>query len=321
MIASEYYIKYPHAYINTIASLSLALKVPIESLNRLENTSHDYFRLHEIEEKPDGSLRKKYNLLPELKSLHRKIVYNILKKCEFPFYIKGSIKGGDYIVNASLHSHRRLLIKLDVSNFFDSISNDQVYRIWKDFFNFDADVASMLTNICCFEGHLVQGAPVSSYLANILFWKSEPSIVQQLEYQNILYTRYVDDISLSSSHKLTKEEISRYIKCVKKMMREHGVKSKRRKTKILSASKNMSLHNLNVNSQNPSLPKQKRDKIRADLHKLQEKTACDFSDLKIIRSLHGKINSTKRTNPAFYSKHIGIARKLLKDITLKMTKK
>ena len=62
--------------------------------------------------------------------------------------------------NARFHKRQEILLSLDVKKFFDSITSDKVYKVFSSL-GYQEDIVVMLTNLCCLNGCLPQGAPTS----------------------------------------------------------------------------------------------------------------------------------------------------------------
>lgn len=62
---------------------------------------------------------------------------------------------------------------------------------------YNNDVAIMLTNLCCLNYKLPQGAPTSSSLSNIIMKKFDHSVSDFCKNNAIRYTRYADDMTFS----------------------------------------------------------------------------------------------------------------------------
>lgn len=116
----------------------------------------------------------------------------------------GSLKGCDYKTNATLHAGSSIVINEDITLFFPSTSDTIVHNIWQHFFGFGNEVAECLTKLTTRQGELPQGAITSSFLANMVFWKDEPILQASFRARGIIYSRYVDDIAVSSVNFLDK---------------------------------------------------------------------------------------------------------------------
>jgi hypothetical protein len=81
----------------------------------------------------------------------------------------------------------------------------------------------------------------------------------------IVYSRYVDDIAMSSATFLSKDKISKAIAMVYAMLKIHGLSASRKKHEIFSSNRRMTVTKLLVN-QKPSLGRGKRLNIRSQVH-------------------------------------------------------
>ena len=110
----------------------------------------------------------------------------------------------------------------------------------------------------------------SSYLANLVFWNQEPRLQAKLVRKNIVYSRFVDDISVSSKQFLAEEDKTALIAQVYGMLKRHNYKAKRRKHEIFTSGRRMITTKLMVNSK-PALPSEARQNIRAAVHALEQR--------------------------------------------------
>lgn len=65
-------------------------------------------------------------------------------------------------------------------------------------YHFSPDVASLLTKLTTYKGHVPQGAPTSTYIANLVFTKTGNELAQLAKEYNITFTSFVDDLTFSS---------------------------------------------------------------------------------------------------------------------------
>lgn len=203
---------YKNRRIGSMTSLSKALKISVDELKILSKKANELYRLAKSISKPDGSFRNTYDAFKPLKKVHRNIKLSILDYVIYPPYLTGGLKGYDYKVNASLHTGAKIVINEDIAGFFPSTSVDKVRQIWQKFFCFEKEVAACLTSLTTYKGELPQGAITSSFLANLALWKDEPTLNIKLQSSGIIYSRYVDDIAVSSKKYLTNKKDRNYIR-------------------------------------------------------------------------------------------------------------
>lgn len=260
--------RYPHQRIQSVASLSAALHVPEGELVALAKTASSQYRPAKPIIKADGSVRQPWDALPPLKRVQQQIQAQLLRRVEYPDYLTGSLPGKSPRANASLHKTPAIVISEDIARFFPTTRAELVQGVWAGLFGFSEEVAGILTALTTKDGFLPEGAPTSSYLANLVFWDCEPRIVDQLAQLDAAYSRYVDDVTVSSSKAMTPAEISRCMAIVYGMFGSRGYKAKRRKHEIVRANAPMRVTKLVVNKR-PALPKADRKAVRTAVYKLE----------------------------------------------------
>lgn len=166
------------------------------------------------------------------------------------------------------------MISEDIKGFFPSTSVDRVFNIWHNFFGFSETVARCLTQLTTRHGELPQGAITSSFLANLVFWQDEPTLHARLATQGLAYSRYVDDIAVSSKSFLADDGKSEVIRHVYGMLLKHGYQSKRAKHEITTSAIRMAVTKLAVNSK-PGLDRATRNRIRATVQAVERRAALE----------------------------------------------
>ncbi len=262
----------------------MLLNIDDACLQKISNNSNNYFQLNQ-QIKKDGSKRDCYNLREPLKNIHKKIKNKITSKVVFPDYIQGSIKGRSNITNAKLHEGSKTIIQLDIKNFFPSIASRHIYNLWRYFFNFSDEVAKLLTNIITLNGQFIQGSPLSSDIANLIFWDKEQKLIGYLTNLNLVYSRYVDDMNISSKEKIPKNLKTTIIKKVDAMLKVKGLKLKHSKTEIANENNQMLVTGLVVN-----------EDIKVSQNYI-DSTYKEIKNNSNVNSIKGKINYIKQTMP------------------------
>ncbi len=275
---------YPFRPITTVAALSRALGFDEGVLISVAEKADKSYR--SVPPKP-GKTRLTFDALGLLKDIHRRIKVRFFEKVVFPDYLHGSLKGCDYVTNASLHTKKQILICEDVQSFFPSVKAARVEDVWSGFFGFAPEVAKLLTKLTTKDGALPQGAIPSSYLANLVLWRDEPLLQARFAAQGITYSRYVDDMALSSPRHLTKSVQTEVIAQVYGMLRKNGLSAKRKKHDVFSASEPMIATKLIVNKK-PSLDQKKRSQVRAQVRQLEVAHEAG-EDTATVRHLANKV--------------------------------
>lgn len=223
--------------------------------------------------KKNGETRQTHDALPELKQVHEKIKNRILKQVQYPKYLHGGIADRRFKrsidSNARMHCRKRVLIEEDIENFFPNISARLIQGIWRYFFNYSEEVSTQLTRLVTYKGETPQGWRTSNYLANLTFFDTEPELDANLRLLGFVYSRFTDDITLSSRKFKDHRKIQQAISLVYTMLRNKGFSPKRSKHAILTPQKAMMVTGMQVNAYKPKLPTSKANNTRAIVHQVE----------------------------------------------------
>lgn len=269
-------------------------------------------------EKKSGGHRIVYAPNRMLKSILRKINNKIFSQINFPDYLYGSIPDKenprDYILCAQQHCKSKILVKMDIENFFPTMKSKFVYQIFKELFRFSDEVSNILTTLTTYEGFVPQGAPTSTYLANLYFYDCEPSKVSYLRNLGFRYTRLIDDITIS---RLNKDGDWKFVESViSNFIKQKELTVNNEKTKLLSAKSPQSfkVHGLCIEDDAPRFTKTERTNIKIQVHQVV-RTGYGRDEIRMQPSYHkkyfsvkGKITKLKRVDCPDYP----ILKKLLK---------
>ncbi len=287
--------------ISKVSSLAAVLSCTEEELIRVAARAPLFHKAGAMQWKKDGTPRPTHDAHPALKDIHEKIKNRLLKKVSFPRYLLGGIADPDYPrtpeAHARVHTYSKIIISEDIQDFYPSTSRDLVYKIWKYLFHFSPQIAELLTQLTTYEGCLPQGWKASGYLANLAFWEREPKFVDWLESQGYAYSRFADDVDVSSTSRMDNAAKTAIISELYRMLRACGYNPKRTKHKIMTSGHQMEVTGINVNRERLSLPKSYRKAVRAKVFGLEKKSAHQRSTkeyCKDWRSAVGQANHVRR---------------------------
>lgn len=212
--------------------------------------------------------------------------------------------------------------------FFPSITERRVKKIFQYYLCFSEEVSHLLASLCCYRETVIQGSPVSGFLANLVFFDKEPEVVQFFIKKNYRYTRYYDDIVVSSSVDINKNDISIIKDVIYGMLIGLGFRPNRDKSKIERAYEQQTVHNIVVNSLKISPTKTSISQIRIRLDKFK-KHIFQFSGkiaeldhiLQEYYSIVGTLNSLKQSGARNIDKYFKQAFGVLQDIDHSFYKK
>ena len=177
---------------------NLSDKEKIKKNYILSNNIERNYKKYEIP-KRDGSKRVIYEPSYFLKCVQRNILNNVLEGFKISKYATAYVKGKSIKDNALPHLGKKILLKLDIKDFFNDISFMDVYnRCFLEEY-FPRGVRILLTYLCTYNEFLPQGAPTSSYISNLVMRDFDEEIGSFCEKNNISYTRYSDDMTFSGN--------------------------------------------------------------------------------------------------------------------------
>ncbi|MEZ8504310.1 reverse transcriptase family protein [Vibrio splendidus] len=288
--------------------------------------------------KKDGKKRLIKCPTPAVRKIQSRINSRIFKKIiKWPEFIFGSVPNDDfddvevkkdYVTCASLHCEAKSIFKVDISDFFSNIHQDFVEELLRDFFHYDDELINYLIKIFCYKGTLVQGALTSSYIASLILWDKERAVVNKLKRWDLVYTRLVDDITVSSKVGKYKFSVAEYH--INEMLFSKDLPVNVDKTKTLySSSSPLSVHGLRVSFKTPRLPSDEVRRIRSAVQSLESLFTepnynTSFSYRKDYQRCVGRVNKLARVN---HEKHKTLMARLKKirpkcsEIDIKISKR
>lgn len=285
--------------IGSIGALARSLGVDAVRLRRTAARADRLYEGPMFIRRPGRSPRAVFSAAPELRDLQQRILDRILRHVRFPPYLMGGLEGRSYIENARRHSGATVLFGQDVDAFYPSIPKARITRIFLDVFHFAPDVAELLAQLTSRKGELVQGGVASTHLANLALYRTEPALEQQLREAGLEYSRFVDDVHVSSRGTLSGSARTRIVSAMRSSLERHGYRPKRRKQFVASSGAPMHVHGLNVNT-TASVPPRRRQQLRNEVFLLQRWAGAQPWDEAIERvflRLSARIGQLMQINP------------------------
>lgn len=219
--------KDPQKYIRTLYSIS----------NKVE-ANYQIYHL----KKSNGKTRTIYAPNKTLKHIQRQILNNILNYKTISKYAKAYHKNISLYDNANPHINKKIILKLDIKDFFGNITFLNVYNACFPIEYFPKSIGMLLTHLCTYNDYLPQGAPTSAYISNLVMKEFDEDLGAWCEQQNITYTRYSDDMTFSGDF-----IPSLIISKVKKLLIPLGLVLNNKKIHIISNSRSQIVTGLIVN--------------------------------------------------------------------------
>jgi len=132
----------------------------------------------------------------QLRRIHARI-NNLFSRIEAPAYLNSGVKGRSNIKNAKDHLGDKALVKIDIKKFYPSTTEGMVEKCFIKIFRCSKDVAKTLSKLCCVNGHLPTGSPISQSLAFYVNMSIFKHLSIYSKARNIVFSVYVDDMTFS----------------------------------------------------------------------------------------------------------------------------
>ncbi|MFD0765739.1 reverse transcriptase family protein [Mucilaginibacter lutimaris] len=165
----------------------------------------------------NGAERKRDMFSPDyqLKRKQRE-VNHLLKPIGLPFSMYGGISKRSNIENAQMHVDSKFFLTIDLKNYFNNISNDQVYQTLIGY-GINKRISRAITRISTVNYALPQGAPTSTMLANLVFASTAIELEALCAKRKIIFTNFVDDLTFSS-----KKDFKQLIPQILALLKKNG---------------------------------------------------------------------------------------------------
>lgn len=268
----------------------------IKTIYSITNNIENNYKVYKIK-KRNGKLRTIHEPNKLLKHIQRQILNNILNNKTISKYAKAYHTGISLRENALPHTNKNLILKLDIKDFFENINFIDVYNACFSIEYFPKSVGMILTYLCTYQDHLIQGAPTSAYISNLVMKDFDNVIGEWCDSNNISYTRYSDDMTFSGNF-----NPSEIITKVRKMLSKLGLELNNDKIHAIKKSANQNVTGLVVNEKVQTSSKY-RKKIRQEVYYIKKYgisshlKRLNIQDKdKYLNSLYGKISYVLQIN-------------------------
>lgn len=149
----------------------------------------------------------------KIKTIQYWLIHNVFNKLPVHESAMAYKKGTSILNNAIAHSKKSYFLKVDLKDFFPSLKFtdlDPIISQWhkktKSEWEYN-DSAKEIIRRCCFDkkGCLPIGYPSSPSISNALMYSFDINLIKKLSdkdaYGDVTYTRYADDIIISTNKK------------------------------------------------------------------------------------------------------------------------
>jgi hypothetical protein len=214
-----------------------------------------------------------------LKEVQRWVLSELLAWIPVHPAAHGFVRGRSALTHARAHTGRRVVVRLDVEDFFAAVTAGRVYGIFRTA-GYPEAVAHALTGLCTnvvpaehsvpdafrlarrlATPHLPQGAPTSPALANLAAFRLDARLAGLARELGATYTRYADDLVLSCDHRLRPP-----LAMIAEIAAAEGFRLNPAKTRVMSRGRRQTVTGIVVNAR-PNVPRSEYDRLKATLHR------------------------------------------------------
>ena len=222
-------------YIRKTDNLYVNFTIPKKNGDIREICSPDN-NLKRIQKRLANVLEKHYDKYLEEYGIKRKLSH-------------GYVKGKNIITNAEIHRRKKIILNIDIEDFFSSFHFGRIRGFFEKnrLFNFPVEIATIIAQISCFKGSLPQGSPLSPTISNLIFNIVDLKILKLANKYKLDYTRYVDDLSFSTNDIKFKKNIENFLNELNILIIDNGFRINKSKTRLIYSNSKQEVTGLTVN--------------------------------------------------------------------------
>jgi len=223
------------------------------------NASSSHYREFTIP-KRSGGLRTISAPYPTLLDCQRWINQHILSNVEIHSSAHGFASRKSIITNAQVHVGKKYFLKVDIKDFFPSITINQVITVFKNL-GYTHKVSFYLASLCCYEKVLPQGAPTSPMLSNIIAASLDNRLARFARKFKLSYTRYADDLAFTGATIAVK-----HLQYITEIIQDCGFTVNPSKTLLQQKKNKRILTGISIAEQQIKIPREYKRKLKMEIH-------------------------------------------------------
>lgn len=235
--------------------------------------------------KKDGGRREISAPKPDLRQAQEWIQTHILQRIPIHPCAYGFVKGRNIVDNAKQHVKRAAVIKMDLKDFFPTITFYRVKGLFQSF-GYNGLISTLLAllttepprkqvefigkhyYVALDDRQLPQGACTSPTITNILCWRLDRRLERLAQKLGFRYTRYADDLTFSCDDNGLKK-IGVCLRAARAIIQSEGFEVNEKKTRVLRASRRQKVTGIVVNEK-LNLSRKELRNFRALLHNVEK---------------------------------------------------
>jgi RNA-directed DNA polymerase len=255
--------------------------------------------------KRNGGFRKIAQPAKELKILQRAFVEQYLQWLPIHQAATAYITGKSIKDNAAPHAGHGPILKMDFKDFFPSITGRDWERYAERYLLFDNAEDLQLSTQLLFHKpaggrklRLAIGAPSSPMLSNLIMFEFDSILTSMLEEENVIYTRYADDLTFSAPRTGFLTGVPRAVTHILRRLEFPTLRINRDKTTLITTKYHREVTGLTLsNDGEVTLGRERKRAIRAGLHYFKHQRLSPVE----AEKLAGLVAFAKFIEPEFFS--------------------
>jgi RNA-directed DNA polymerase len=200
----------------------------LEELSSALPTGADRLFQQWISRKKHGGIRDIFKLAPPFDAINKNMYrsFRDLLPYEVPDHVHGFVRGRSTVSNASKHLGKPCVLRVDLEDFFPSISATMV-KASLHAQGYEGKAADIAVSVVTIAGKLPIGLSTSPFLSNLVFLDTDRALAEYAQSESLSFTRYVDDLTFSG------DITDRHLAAIKRILDDAGWSISSRKTAFM----------------------------------------------------------------------------------------
>lgn len=281
---------------NIISKMCDDLQLEIEYVSNVIKRSKHYYKTYKIP-KRNGNLRTIQQPSLELKTIQYWIVKNIINKYSQSEHAYAYCKNRSIKDNAEMHKKNPFILKIDIKNFFSNINSSHIrnmvkYNEGNCEFNSE-EVIDLINDACLIDDRLPMGAVSSPPISNRIMIEFDLKITELCQKKDYTYTRYADDIYISSTDKIPESILT----SIDNILKNYQFVRNKKKTRFMCIGMQRTITGLNITENGKvTLGTSKKKEIKKKIYKKFSHNEGSSSEIL------GHLNFIKDIEPLYYDR-------------------
>jgi retron-type reverse transcriptase len=247
----------------------------------------------------------------KLKAIQRKLLRLLVKDLPLSDHAHGFREGRSIRDNAVAHVGRAVVLRLDLVDFFPSVTFGRVRGLFvalgysypvaatlaalvTESVRQPVDIEGVLYHVPVGHRHCVQGAPTSPGICNAIACKLDHRLAGLARSAGFAYSRYADDLTFSGDDP---DRVPWLLRRAREIVGEEGFQVNEKKTHVARKGARQRVTGVTVNEV-AGLSRSERRRLRALLHQLCLQESAGAIDPERLAEARGRLAYLFMINPA-----------------------